>query len=307
MQRHTPLGYQIVDGKAEIAPESAQIVRAVYEEYLAGTSTYRIAKGLTEKGILNASRKPSWNHGSVGKILENAKYIGDGFYPLLIDKAIFEQVQRMRQKKVESLGRTAKLNSFANASLFSNKLYCGACGQPYRRYVEHCGQAGETVKWKCKHYIWGNRVCCRNIFLTNEQIENAFLRIINKGIATPIILERQSRVKSLASCPASERLTGQIQQALETGQYTASQLKEMVFERAIEQYQVAVIDDWSYQTDKLKAALSGKEAQTTFDGELFTATIKKAIIYEDGRMQFYLHNDLMLETHITEKAKEADT
>lgn len=59
--------------------------------------------------------------------------------------------------------------------------------------------------------------------------------------------------------------------------------------------------------NKLKVALCGKEAQAVFDGELFTATIKKAIIHEDGRIQFYLHNDLMLETHITEKAKEADT
>lgn len=81
MQRHMPLGYRIIDGKADIVPETAQIVKAVFQAYLGGTSTYRIAKDLTEQGVLNASHKPSWNHGSVGKILENRKYTGDEFYP----------------------------------------------------------------------------------------------------------------------------------------------------------------------------------------------------------------------------------
>lgn len=307
MQRHTPLGYRIIGGKAVIVPEAAQIVTAVFQEYLAGTSTYQIAKNLTKQGVLNASHKPSWNHGSIGKILENTKYMGDDFYPPLIDQAMFAQVQRRRQEKVERLGRTAQLNSFENAALFSGKLYCGACGELYRRYVEHCGQSGETVKWKCKHYIWRNRVTCRNIFLNDEQIKNAFIQCINQIITAPAMLERRSQVKFPVYCPAGERLTEQIQQALETGQYTAQQIKEMAFERATERYRVSAIDDWHYQTDKLKEALRGIEVQATFDENLFTATIKKAIIYEDGRLQFVLHNDQILETTITEKVKEAVT
>ena len=93
MQRHTPLGYQIQNGKAEIEPETAELVKEVFNTYLAGTSTYRIAKDFTQRGILNASHKPSWNHGSIGKILENQKYLGDEFYPPLIERSIFEQVQ----------------------------------------------------------------------------------------------------------------------------------------------------------------------------------------------------------------------
>lgn len=208
---------------------------------------------------------------------------------------------------MESLGRTAQLNSFANATRFSGKLYCGTCGEPYRRYVEHSGQAGETVKWKCKHYIWKNRVCCRNVFLTDEQIENAFIRIINSAIADSAMLERYRPSKPPASSPASERLTRQIQQAFEAGQYTASQMKGLLFERAAEQYRIASIDDWQYQTDKLKTVLSGRNVQTTFDEALFTATIKTVVIYDDGRLMFTLHNGLQVETSITQKAKEADT
>lgn len=306
MQRHTPLGYRIIDGKAEIIPETAQIITAVFREYLDGISTYRIAKNLTEQGVLNASHKPSWNHGSVGKILENVKYMGDGFYPPLIDRTMFEQVQSRRMEKAETLGRTAQLNSFANAAVWSGRLYCGACGEPYRRYVEHSGQAGETVRWKCKHYIWKNRVRCRNIFLTDEQMEAAFIRIINRVIAAPALLEAHPPRQTPIRSPAGERLTAEIQQALQTGQYTAGEIKRLIFERAACQYKAATANDWQYQTDKLRAALCNREEQTAFDEALFTETVKKAIIHEDGRLQFILQNGLQMETNISEK-KEAHT
>ena len=99
MQRHIPLGYSIQNGRAVIQPETAEIVRKVFEAYLNGTSTYRIAKELTGQQILNASGQPSWNHGSVGKILDNCRYLGDELYPQMIEQEIFEQVQERRKQK----------------------------------------------------------------------------------------------------------------------------------------------------------------------------------------------------------------
>lgn len=301
MQRHMPLGYRIVNGKAEIVPEAAKVVKTVFQEYMNGTSTYRIAKNLTEQGILNASHRPSWNHGTVGKLLENTKYMGDDFYPPMIDKVTFEQVQRRRHEKVESLGRNAQLNSFANRTMLGSRLYCGVCGQPYRRYVEHSGQSGETVKWKCKHYIWKNRVFCRNIFLTDEQIGSAFIRMINRVLTAPAMLERHPTVKPAAFSPVSARLTSEMEQALQTGVYSVGEMKRLAFERAAEQYRVSVIDDWRYHTDRLKAALADKEERTEFDENLFDTTVKKVVIHEDGRLQFILINGLQLEINIHEK------
>lgn len=208
---------------------------------------------------------------------------------------------------VENLGRTAQLNSSANAAMFSGKLYCGVCGEPYRRYMEHSGQSGETVRWKCKRYIWKNRVCCRNTFLTDGQIKKAFIEIINQVIAAPAMLERRDPTKTPAASPTCERLTRQIQEAIETGRYSANKIKALLFDRAAEQYRSAKIDDWQYRTDKLKAVLGDRTDPITFDENIFIATIKKAVVYEDGRLRFYLHNDLQIETGITEKEKEADT
>lgn len=298
MQRHMPLGYRITDGKAEIIPETAQMIKKIFDDYLNGVSTYRIARTLTEQGVLNASHKPSWNHGSVGKILENQKYKGDDFYPPLIDAGIFEQVQKRRREKAESLGRIAQLNSYANKSLFGEVMVCGICGQPYRKYVEHCNQPGETVRWKCKHYIKGNRVRCRNIFLKEEQIENAFLAAVNHVIAAPALLERSMASKPETENAASRLLAGQIQECLETGQYTADGLRRLVFDRTRAQYQAAAIDDGRYKTEKLKAALEDREPQTEFDPALFRETIQKIIVEEDGRLRIYLQNGLSIDIKV---------
>lgn len=298
MQRHMPLGYRIVNGRAEIVPETAQIVKEIFEDYLNGVATYRIAKNLTARGVLNASHRPSWNHGSVGKILEDQKYKGDEFYPPLIEAEIFEQVQNRRRERAESLGRTAQLNSFANKSLFGETLVCGICGQPYRKYVEHCNQPGETVRWKCKRYIKGNRVFCRNIFLTEEQIENAFLAAVNHFINNLSLLNLTIPPKAEPENAASRILAGQIQECLETGRYSADEIRRLAFERARAQYQAAVIDDSHFQTEKLRAALTGMEPQTQFDPVLFQQIIKKIIVRQDGILQIYLLNGLSADISI---------
>ena len=166
MQRHIPLGYSIQNGRAVIQPETAEIVRKVFEAYLNGTSTYRIAKELTGQRILNASGQPSWNHGSVGKILDNCRYLGDELYPPMIELGTFEQVQERRKQKAEELGRTAQVNSFANRSIWSRLLKCGECGQPYHKYTEK----GKPTRWKCKHYIYHNQllIILNFLFYTNS-------------------------------------------------------------------------------------------------------------------------------------------
>src|SRR5690554_5874256 len=98
MQRHMPNGYKRVDGKIEFDEAKAAVVKKIFADYLSGISTYALAKQLTEMGFLNANNKASWNHGSIGKILENVKYLGDEFYPQMISPELFEQVQKRRKE-----------------------------------------------------------------------------------------------------------------------------------------------------------------------------------------------------------------
>ena len=112
-QRHIPLGYRIRNGKAVIEPISVAAIRTIFTDYQKGKSTYQIAKELTEQGVLNANHEPKWYHGGVGKILENRKYLGDDFYPTIIEAELFDAVQERRDMQRKDLGRLIHPNSFS--------------------------------------------------------------------------------------------------------------------------------------------------------------------------------------------------
>lgn len=89
-------GYKIVNGRA-VADKSAQKkIQLLFQNYLVGMS---LAKAAAEAGI----HVP---HGMVGKLLSNQHYLGDSFYPQLIDKSTFEKATVERRHRAEKLGRT---------------------------------------------------------------------------------------------------------------------------------------------------------------------------------------------------------
>ena len=168
-QRHMPLGYRMAGGKIFIVPEQAELVKGVFLAYSEGNSMYQLARRLTEQGALNANHKPVWNHGTVGKILENRRYLGDEFYPAIIEPELFTKVQERRKEKSRELGRIMQPNSFGKRSMFADRLVCGVCGQPYRRYVEHCGQPGEKIVWKCVPGRQPDHTCIYGTFKTAKE------------------------------------------------------------------------------------------------------------------------------------------
>jgi hypothetical protein len=98
-QRHTPFGYKIIDGAVTIEPEKADLVRKMFDDFISGISLKQMAKDLTEMKVSNANGKPSWNHGSIGKILSNWKYTGNDFYPAIIPEEVFNAAHKLREEK----------------------------------------------------------------------------------------------------------------------------------------------------------------------------------------------------------------
>ncbi len=92
---HTPLGYIIENGAAIIDEQAATKVKNIYSEYLSGLSLRDIAK----KFKLNTS------HAGIKKILLNTKYLGDNFYPQIIDKKTFDKAAQEMKNRATKLGR----------------------------------------------------------------------------------------------------------------------------------------------------------------------------------------------------------
>jgi len=92
---HTPFGYRIENGKAVIDEAAAEQIRILFRSYLSGDS------------LTTAAQKASINsfHAGIGKMLRNTRYLGDEYYPAIIDPVTFTAAEAERIKRATKLGR----------------------------------------------------------------------------------------------------------------------------------------------------------------------------------------------------------
>ena len=95
---HTPYGYRIENSTAFICEEQAGQIRKIYEGYLSGLSLRNAAR---EAGV----KLP---HASVRRIMQNPHYLGDDFYPAIVDRETFDAFEAERKKREKALGRDGR-------------------------------------------------------------------------------------------------------------------------------------------------------------------------------------------------------
>lgn len=127
-----PLGYcRGADGKYEIVPDEAEIVRSIYDKFLAGLPFADIAYELNARGVKTKSGS-KWNKGSFHRMLRNERYIGTYIFgdtviengiPPIITKDVFYKVQQKLKMKQTNTKRRAPAQY-----ILTGKLFCGHCG-----------------------------------------------------------------------------------------------------------------------------------------------------------------------------------
>ena len=70
-----PYGYVLIDEEIAIHKEKADVIRSVFEYYLAGASLGKIVDMLFAKNILSPTGKPKWTRAAVDKLLTNKTYV----------------------------------------------------------------------------------------------------------------------------------------------------------------------------------------------------------------------------------------
>lgn len=70
-----PYGYVLVGEEIAIHKEKADVVRSIFEYYLAGASLGKIVDMLFVKGIPSPTGNLKWDRVAVDKLLANKKYI----------------------------------------------------------------------------------------------------------------------------------------------------------------------------------------------------------------------------------------
>ena len=173
-----PLGYKLTEDKHfEVDPDTAPLVRLIYEKYAAGETLFEIIRYLNTAGYKTPRGKP-FARTSLDKLLKNEKYIGiykfkDIIYdedavPALIDKDLFYKVQDMLEKNKRAPVKNWNYSDY----LLTGKLFCGYCGDPMVGKAGH-GKSGR----KYDYYI-----CKKNDKkpVRKEWIEETVLREVHR-------------------------------------------------------------------------------------------------------------------------------
>ena len=121
------------NGRFEIDPATAPIVKRIFEEYAAGERAKDIYHRLNEEGY-RTSRGGLFNKNSLRRILQNEKYIGvyeyndirveDGIPPI-VSRELFDKCQTMVERHHRAPAAQRDTNFLLTA-----KLFCGHCGEP---------------------------------------------------------------------------------------------------------------------------------------------------------------------------------
>lgn len=131
-----PLGYTLDSDKHfVIDPQTAPVVKKIFDLYAEGATISEITGQLNEQGI-RTIRKQLFTKNSLTKLLKNEKYIGvytykdivrvEGGVPAIVDKSTFDRVQELLK-----INRRAPSHTWTKVEyLLTDKLFCGHCGSP---------------------------------------------------------------------------------------------------------------------------------------------------------------------------------
>lgn len=188
-----PLGYRKgADGKFEIEPANADIVKEVFKRYVDGESAVSIYQSLNERGY-RTSRGTAFGKNSVRYILQNERYTGvyihgdvriDGGVPPLVSKEMFNAAQKILHTHNKS-PRSAQMN---NRFLLTGKLFCGHCGSPM---VGDSGTGKSGTKYT--YYTCAKRKqkrACDKKSVKQAWIEQYIVKLTLEQVLKPDVMER---------------------------------------------------------------------------------------------------------------------
>jgi site-specific DNA recombinase len=181
-----PYGYYWDGEMYRLIPEQAEVVKSIFQRYLAGETAYSIAKSLTKSGIKGQNGK-DFRDFTVKDILSNHDYTGtqllqrnfmsnhvrkrnNGELPMyaveemfepLISVDEYEQAQRIREKRANEMPPS-------EITRFSGLVKCGSCGCGISRRSHR-----RNKNWVCNNRERKGIAYCQTRPIREAELNNA--------------------------------------------------------------------------------------------------------------------------------------
>ena len=275
--RSIPFGYQYQNGVLAAHPQESQTVQAVFTAYLSGEPLSKIAAHLTTKLVEYLPGRWQWDKARVKRILDNAKYIGNGEYPPIIKEKDF---QLAHQKKESA--NTNRQPVDEDIKLFKGLAHCHHCGSSMVRRMD--SRFEKPVTWKCP-------TCDYFLPLPDEEFKQRVFLIQQRLVDKPLLAEKEEEAIPVTSMEA-RRLTNEIYRKLDSGDFSEDELVNLALQCAAKNYEA--ISSARHITERLTAALLHAGSLSAFDRTLFEKAVAEIHLTRKGEILLKLQNGVFV-------------
>ena len=200
------------DGKPEIIPEEAEIIKEIFSAFISGKTVREICDKLLADGVQTKCGKQIWKPATILGILRNEKYCGDailqktvtvdciskkkkkntGDAPMyyvhnahapIISREDFNKAQEklvsrsaIQPASAKSMTAQGRYSRYA----LTDVLKCGECGTRYRRCSWNI-RGVKKIVWRCVNRLENGKTYCKNSpTLEETALHEAIVRAVNK-------------------------------------------------------------------------------------------------------------------------------
>lgn len=252
--------------RLKVEPESAKIVKLIFDLRAQGNSMVKIAEHLNRNCVLaprnhyyhlgvlsheKDAKRALWQNGYIGQLLRNEVYIGrqiqskyerngkrftekprsewiihEDAHPAIVDKALFDTVQALLGEAGEKF---KKLGNKLDENILVGKIFCSRCGKSLKRQYYRKNKAEVKFRYGCRDCGTELRYTIgleKAPYLPFEEIEESISVTIQKQIDSCIELD--SLIGDVANTEAISRKRNTLTTELKGFQRDSKKAEDML-------------------------------------------------------------------------------
>lgn len=273
-KRMLPYGYEMRSGCVVVNTSEAQIVRTLFEAYAEGASYMELAVRMQTGSTPYSDDGAGWNKNKIARILAGELYTGTEQYPVIIEKALYEQA-RARKPACGTTSEEAR-----NVKAVRELSRCALCGGAI------CMSSGRTgwTRWNC--------ASCGGIGPAAESeriMENlgAVCQALRGGL-----YDIQAPEATAASGEKLAEAESRFDVLLDGDDFDDAAAVSAALELASMRY--ASIGSEDYETARIRYVLDRESESPKTDAELVKSIASAILIRPDGSVGIKLKNGQMI-------------
>lgn len=285
------------DGRLEVDPEAAKVVKMIFKMAAEGTSFADITRELNRQAIATCDeqklsrgdqvqfqrfdtiKKKHWSPTTVAAIVRDEI----NHHTAIIDRALFEKANEMHPKKKRSVAESRTNFILERRKKQPALLICANCGHSLLKETEHL--------LKCSDARTNRDPMCRSLVIRREPLEENILGLVHQYAAS--MLEKEKKVSSNRQCDYKEINTTELQK--QSRQLTSEKMK------LYDDYKDGRIDRDSYKQRAGKISVQLEEIKRKIED---AENSKKLLEQNELSDKIKLKDFLGIQKFDTEKLRE---